>query len=52
MVNKYELAMKAREARRNQAKMVLKEIRFRFQKIDDHDFETKKYHIVRFLNAG
>lgn len=48
---KYELAMKAREARRNQAKMVLKEIRFRL-KIDDHDFETKKGHVVRFLNAG
>ncbi len=48
---KYELAMKAREARRNQAKMVLKEIRFRL-KIDAHDFETKKGHVVRFLSSG
>lgn len=48
---KYEAAMKAREARRNQAKTVLKEIRFRL-KIDDHDFETKKGHVIRFLNGG
>lgn len=38
---KYESAMKAREARRNQANTVLKEIRFRL-KIDDHDYGTKK----------
>lgn len=48
---KYEAAVKAREARRNQANMVVKEIRFRL-KIDDHDYETKKGHVERFLNAG
>ncbi|XBH23159.1 translation initiation factor IF-3 [Jonesiaceae bacterium BS-20] len=48
---KYESDMKAREARRNQANTVLKEIRFRL-KIDDHDYETKKGHVVRFLSAG
>ncbi len=48
---KYEAAQKAREARRNQANTVLKEIRFRL-KIDDHDFETKKGHVERFLNGG
>ena len=48
---KYESDMKAREARRNQANTVLKEIRFRL-KIDDHDYETKKGHVVRFLSGG
>lgn len=48
---KYESAMKARDARRNQANTQLKEIRFRL-KIDKHDFETKKGHVIRFLEAG
>lgn len=48
---KYEAAQKARHARRNQVNSQLKEIRFRL-KIDDHDFETKKGHVVRFLNGG
>ncbi|WP_418607217.1 translation initiation factor IF-3 [Georgenia sp. SUBG003] len=48
---KYESAMKARDARRNQANTVLKEIRFRL-KIDAHDYETKKGHVERFLKGG
>ena len=48
---KYEADMKAREARRNQAHTVLKEIRFRL-KIDNHDYETKKGHVERFLHGG
>jgi translation initiation factor IF-3 len=48
---KYEADMKAREARRNQANTVLKEIRFRL-KIDPHDYATKKGHVTRFLSAG
>src|SRR6201747_137613 len=48
---KYESAMKAREARRNQAYTVIKEIKLR-PKIDPHDYETKKGHVVRFLKAG
>lgn len=48
---KYEAAQKAREARRNQTNTLLKEIRFRL-KIDSHDYETKKGHVVRFLRAG
>lgn len=48
---KYEEAMKEREARRKQANSQLKEIRFRL-KIDDHDFETKKGHVERFLKQG
>jgi translation initiation factor IF-3 len=48
---KYEADMKARDARRNQANTVLKEIRFRL-KIDPHDYGTKKGHVERFLRAG
>ena len=48
---KYNEKIKAREARRNQNTAEIKEIRFRL-KIDDHDFEVKKGHVVRFLNGG
>ena len=48
---KYESAMKAREARRNQAHTIIKEIKLR-PKIDPHDYETKKGHVVRFLKGG
>ncbi|MFV0427600.1 MAG: translation initiation factor IF-3 [Beutenbergiaceae bacterium] len=48
---KYESDMKARDARRNQANTVLKEIRFRL-KIDPHDYGTKKGHVERFLKGG
>ena len=48
---KYEAAMKAREARKNQVNTVIKEIKLR-PKIDQHDYDTKKGHVVRFLSAG
>src|SRR5213078_686266 len=48
---KYEAAQKAREARRNQTLTVIKEMKLR-PKIDPHDYETKKGHVVRFLRAG
>ncbi len=48
---KYESAMKAREARRKQTHTVIKEIKLR-PKIDQHDYDTKKGHVVRFLEAG
>ena len=48
---KYESAQKAREARRNQALTVIKEMRLRL-KIDPHDYETKKGHVERFLKSG
>ncbi len=48
---KYESALKAREARRNQQQTVIKEMKLR-PKIDAHDYETKKGHVVRFLKAG
>ena len=48
---KYENAQKAREARRNQTNTVIKEMKLR-PKIDAHDYETKKGHVVRFLRQG
>lgn len=48
---KYESAQKAREARKNQALTVIKEMKLR-PKIDSHDYETKKGHVERFLKAG
>ncbi|MFI6155338.1 translation initiation factor IF-3 [Kitasatospora sp. NPDC051170] len=48
---KYESAMKAREARKNQAHTVIKEMKLR-PKIDPHDYDTKKGHVVRFLKMG
>ncbi len=48
---KYEEAQKAKEARRNQANTVLKEVRFRL-KIDTHDYETKRKRAEGFLQGG
>lgn len=48
---KYEAAQKAKEARRNQANTILKEVRFRL-KIDTHDYTTKLKRAEGFLNQG
>jgi translation initiation factor IF-3 len=48
---KYEAAIKAKQARKHQATVQIKEIKFR-PKIDKHDYETKKKHVMRFLEAG
>jgi translation initiation factor IF-3 len=48
---KYEAAQKARESRKNQVLTVIKEMKLR-PKIDPHDYETKKGHVVRFLKQG
>jgi len=48
---KYEEAQKAKEARRNQANTILKEVRFRL-KIDTHDYETKRKRAEGFLIGG
>lgn len=48
---KYETAQKAKEARRNQANTILKEVRFRL-KIDSHDYETKRKRAEGFLKSG
>jgi translation initiation factor IF-3 len=48
---KYEQSMKEKAARKNQSKIELKEMKFR-PKVDKHDYQTKKKHILRFLDAG
>ena len=48
---KYEAAQKAKEARKNQANTILKEVRFRL-KIDTHDYETKRKRAESFLKTG
>ena len=45
---RYELELKAKQARKHQSQIVIKEIKFR-PKVGQHDYETKKGHVVRFL---
>ena len=45
---KYEQAQKAKQARKHQTTIVLREIKFR-PKIAQHDYDTKKGHVERFL---
>ena len=46
---RYEQEQKAKLARKHQTQINVKEIKFR-PKIGIHDYETKKGHVVRFLN--
>ena len=46
---KYEQEQKAKTARKHQSQIQVKEIKLR-PKIGVHDYETKKGHVVRFLN--
>ena len=48
---KYDQAVKAKKARKKQTKIEVKEMKFR-PKIDVGDYETKKGHVLRFLNKG
>jgi translation initiation factor IF-3 len=48
---KYERDIRQKEARKKQSRVEVKEIKFR-PKIDQHDYATKKGHVVRFLTAG
>ena len=45
---KYEQAQKAKAARKHQTSINVREIKFR-PKIAEHDYETKKGHVERFL---
>lgn len=47
----YEESQRAREARKHQTHIVIKEMKFR-PKIDRHDYETKLKHVGRFLEEG
>ena len=46
---RYEQEQKAKLARKHQSQIHVKEIKLR-PKIGNHDYETKKGHVVRFLN--
>jgi translation initiation factor IF-3 len=46
---RYELEQKAKLARKHQTQIHVKEIKLR-PKIGNHDYETKKGHVERFLN--
>ncbi len=46
---RYEQEQKAKLARKHQVQIHVKEIKLR-PKIGNHDYETKKGHVVRFLN--
>ncbi|MDO4503433.1 MAG: translation initiation factor IF-3 [Coriobacteriia bacterium] len=48
---KYDQAIKAKQARKNQNKVETKEMKFR-PKIDVGDYTTKKKHVLRFLEGG
>ena len=48
---KYDQAIKAKQARKNQTKIEIKEMKFR-PKIDVGDYTTKKKHVLRFLEDG
>ena len=47
----YQEEKKEREAKKKQTRIVVKEVKFRIN-VDDHDYETKKNHVVRFLEDG
>jgi translation initiation factor IF-3 len=44
----YQQSKKAQEARKHQKTIQVKEVKFR-PKIDQHDYEFKKNHVIRFL---
>jgi translation initiation factor IF-3 len=48
---KYEQDQRQKEARKKQSLVTVKEMKMR-PKIDSHDYETKKGHVVRFLRSG
>ena len=47
----YQRSKRAHEARKHQKQVILKEVKFR-PRTDDHDYEFKKNHIIRFLGEG
>ena len=47
----YEEQKRAKQARKNQKTIEIKEIKFR-PKVDEHDYQFKKKHVERFLAHG
>ncbi len=49
--HRFEANKKAREARKKETRITVKQVKLR-PNIDDHDLETKLKHARRFLDAG
>ena len=47
----YQQEKREREARKHQKTIVIKEVKFRIN-VDEHDYQTKKNHVLRFLEHG
>ncbi len=47
----YQQEKREREAKKHQKVITVKEVKFRIN-VDDHDYETKKNHVLRFLDEG
>ena len=47
----YQLNKKLHEAKKHQKNITVKEVKFR-PNTDDHDYEFKRNHIIRFLQQG
>jgi translation initiation factor IF-3 len=47
----YQKSKRAHEAKRHQKQVIVKEVKFR-PKTEEHDFQFKKNHILRFLAEG
>ena len=47
----YQQEKKEREAKKHQKIITVKEVKFRIN-VDEHDYQTKKNHVLRFLDEG
>ncbi len=47
----YQQEKREREAKKHQKVITVKEVKFRIN-VDEHDYETKKNHVLRFLEEG
>ncbi len=47
----YEQEKKERAAKKHQKQITIKEVKFRIN-VDEHDYEFKKNHVLRFLDEG
>jgi translation initiation factor IF-3 len=47
----YQQEKREREAKKHQHVITVKEVKFRIN-VDEHDYQTKKNHVLRFLDEG
>ncbi len=47
----YQQDKREKEAKKHQKVITVKEVKFRIN-VDEHDYETKKNHVIRFLGEG